>query len=106
MAPRHATDRLARAVTLGNDRRLIRRRPASPPTSAREHFHTPDRLRHGAYALKSTCVGALIRSDNQPSSPRPKGAPATPLTIPCGAMPVSIFAICPGHQLKPKAEQD
>src|SRR5207237_10631298 len=33
------------------------------------------------YALKSTCVGALIRSDNHPSAARPKGAPQTPLTV-------------------------
>src|SRR3979490_2498476 len=50
---------------------------------AREHFHPPDRLRH-MLMLKSTCVGALIRSDNHPSAARPKGAPQTPLTLRVG----------------------
>ena len=35
----------------------------------------------GPYALKSTCVGALTRSDNQLPTARPKGAPQTSLTL-------------------------
>src|SRR5437764_1014256 len=46
MTPRDTTDRLAPAVTLGEDRCFLGGRPSSPPTGTREHFHPPDRLRH------------------------------------------------------------
>ena len=46
MATSDTTDRFDRAVTLGNDRCLLRPRPGPPPTGTGKHFHPPDRLRH------------------------------------------------------------
>jgi hypothetical protein len=52
----------------------LRRRPAPVNTSIRRPGSG------NAYALKSTCAGAVIRSDNHLSAARARGAPQTPLT--------------------------